>query len=158
LERASLEDEAARIMELSDAELDLELARGGLDPKAIRARGAALGTLLQADENRRASDEALEGGAWVSAPPPPPAAIRPLDRRWVVLLAAALAAATIGGGAVALGVFNKNEPKPPIENHPDAAPSSTAPPAAPPPTASALRPKLRPMPPGDGKPKPGTAP
>jgi hypothetical protein len=80
--------------------------------------------------------------------------VRPLDRRWVVLLAAALAAATIGGGAVALGVFNKNEPKPPIENRPDAAPSTALPTAAPP-AASSLPQKLQPMPPGDGKPKPG---
>jgi|HubBroStandDraft_1064217.scaffolds.fasta_scaffold159699_2 hypothetical protein len=157
LEELALEEEAERVMGLSDPELDAELSRRGFDPKVIRARGAALGKLLQANEVRRARDEALEDGAWVSAPPPAPAAIRPLDRRWVVLLAAALVAASIGGGAVALGVFNKNEPKPPIENRPDAAPSSTPPPAVPP-TASALEPKLQPMPPGDGKPKPGTAP
>jgi hypothetical protein len=158
LEELTLEEEAERVMGLSDPELDAELSRRGLDPKAVRARGAALGKRLEADKPRGGRDELLDGGAWVSAPPPPPAPSQLVDHRWVVLLAAALAAALIGGGAVALGVFNKNEPKPPIENRPDAAPSSTPPPPAVPPTASALKPKPQPMPPGDGKPKPGTTP
>jgi hypothetical protein len=121
LKDASLEEEAARIPALSDAELDRELAQHGLDPNAIRARGAAIGKSLAA-----AREEPLEVGAWVSAPP---IAVRALDRRWVLLLAAALALVGAGGGAIALGVFNRHDV--PKNGPPDAAPSVTSPPPAP---------------------------
>jgi hypothetical protein len=124
LEAASREDEAARITSLSDAELDRELAQNGLDPKAIRARGAAIGKSLVA-----AREEPLEGAAWVSAPPVPIPA-RAFDRRWVLLAAAALALVGLGGGAIALGVFNRHDL--PTKDLPDAAPSMTVrPPPAP---------------------------
>jgi hypothetical protein len=122
LEDPRLEEEVARITALSDAELDRELARHGLDPKAIRARGAAIGKSLAT-----AREEPLEGGAWVSAPPTP---IRAFDRRWVLLLAAALALVGVGGSAIALGVFNRHDL--PTSGPPDAAPSVTVlPPPAP---------------------------
>jgi hypothetical protein len=106
-----------RVTTLSDAELDRELAQHGLDPKAIRAQGAAIGKRLAA-----AGEEPLEGGAWVSAPPIPIPA-RAFDRRWVLLAAAALALVGVGGGAIALRVFNRHDV--PTKDLPDAAPSVT---------------------------------
>jgi hypothetical protein len=128
LERASLEDEAERIAALSDAELDQELVRGGLDPEAVRARGAEIGRSLAATQ-----EEAIEPVAWVSAPPPP-MPIQAFDRRWVLLLAAALALAGLGGGAVALGIFKRSEP--PRKDLPDAMPSAPSASVAPPPAPS----------------------
>lgn len=136
LEGASLEEEAARITALSDSELDRELARHGLDPKAIRARGAMIGKGLAAAREHpkslaAAREESLEGGAWVSTPPIP-IPVRAFDRRWVLLLAGAVALAAVGSGAIALGVFNRHDL--PTKDLPDAAPSMTVRPTpAPPP-------------------------
>jgi hypothetical protein len=120
LEKQSLADEAARVAKLSDAELNAELAAHGVDPKAIRAKGAALAESLGPPR-----DETLEASAWVTAPRS--TARGPSRRRSVLLLAAALAVFAIAGGAVALGIWNK--PKPPPKEWPDAAPSVTEPPA-----------------------------
>ncbi len=134
LEDARLEEEAARITALSNGELDRELGQHGLDPKAIRARGAAIGQgLAAAHEGSKslaaAHEEPLEGGAWVSTPPIPIPA-RAFDRRWIVVLAGAVALVGAGGGAIALGVFNRHDR--PTKDLPDAAPSVTVrPPPAP---------------------------
>jgi hypothetical protein len=121
LERASLADEAARVATLSDAGLDAELAEHGLDPNALRAKGAAL-----AESLGKPRDDVLEGSAWVT-PPPPATPRRPGSRRPVLLLAAAIALFGLIGGAVALALWSKDNPPP--KDLPDAMPSATAPPA-----------------------------
>jgi hypothetical protein len=147
LEKESLADEAARVAKLSDAELDAELASHGLDPKALRAKGAALAETLG-----RAHDEPAESsvtGAWVTAPPPP-TPLRPSRRRSVLLLAAAVAVVGLIGGVVAAAILNK--PKPPTKDWPDAAPSVTA---LPPPAPAPPHQEPREAPPkSEDKPKP----
>jgi hypothetical protein len=46
IEESADSDEAERILALSDEELDQELGAEGFDPKAVRARGAALAARL----------------------------------------------------------------------------------------------------------------
>jgi hypothetical protein len=46
IEQEAAKDDAARIVAMSDAELDEELRQGGLDPAAVRAKGRALGEEL----------------------------------------------------------------------------------------------------------------
>lgn len=58
LERMAVREEAERIAALSDEELDAELAAHGIDPKAARARGAALAAELLA---KRAKNQAPRG-------------------------------------------------------------------------------------------------
>ena len=43
-----LDDEAERVAKLTDEEVDRDLARKGVDPKAIRAKGEALAAKLKA--------------------------------------------------------------------------------------------------------------
>jgi hypothetical protein len=84
LEKMALDDEAERVSALTDAELDGELEGAGIDPNALRARGAALAAKLEAA--RQPS----------SAGKPGPAAPVSIRRRWVPLLVAA----TLGGVAL----------------------------------------------------------
>ena len=46
IQRMALDDEASRVESLSSAALDDELTKQGMDPKALRARGAALAAAL----------------------------------------------------------------------------------------------------------------
>jgi hypothetical protein len=89
LEKMALHDEAERVGALSDAELDAELAEEGMDPKALRARGAALAAQLKA-----------------SAPAPvvPLPAKAPPRKRWAALLLAATLAALVVAVALPMAV------------------------------------------------------
>jgi len=109
LEKMSVEDEVDRVLGLSEAELDAELAAGGVDPKRVRERGNALGEQLaqRSAEKAKAQAEATNGHAAVPTAPQGESArpagggdarpkVVPFRRaRWAVLMAAAL-----GGGAV----------------------------------------------------------
>jgi hypothetical protein len=109
LETMSVDDEVDRALGLSDAELDAELAAGGLDPKRVRERGNALGEQLEQriEEKAKARAKATNAQTPVSHEPPsepagtaggadaPPKVVPFRRARWVALLAAAL-----GGGAV----------------------------------------------------------
>jgi len=53
LETQAIRDEGERVAALSDEELDAELAAQGIDPKAARARGAALAAELLAERAKR---------------------------------------------------------------------------------------------------------
>jgi hypothetical protein len=74
VEKMALEEEAERVAALGDEELDAELRREGLDPKAVRVRGEALAARLKAK---------------APAPVVPLPVAASARRRWVVLLAAA---------------------------------------------------------------------
>jgi hypothetical protein len=52
IEQQAMNDEAERILALTDEELDAELAAAGLDPAGVRARGRALGAELEAKYGR----------------------------------------------------------------------------------------------------------
>jgi hypothetical protein len=109
LEKMSVDDEVDRVLGLSDAELDAELAAGGVDPKRVRERGNELGEQLaqRSAEKAKAQTETTNGRA--AAPTGPQGeSVRPAGgtdarpkvvpfrrARWVALMAAAL-----GGGAV----------------------------------------------------------
>jgi len=86
LEKIAVQDEAERVAELSDAELDAELRAEGFDPPRVRARGAAI------------ADELMRRGARTRQKVNPP---RRRRTSWTVaLVAAALAAAGIAGAAI----------------------------------------------------------
>jgi hypothetical protein len=80
LEKMALDDEAERVGALSDEEIDAELASEGLDPKALRARGAALAAKLKAAVPAPVVELGVK-------------ARLPARKRWVALLAAATLAA-----------------------------------------------------------------
>ena len=88
LQKMALEDEAERVSKLSDVELDRELASKGVDPKALRARGAALAEKMRAAA-REGPKKAVE-----QVP-------RPERRGWRVPL---LAAASFAAGALTVGI------------------------------------------------------
>ncbi len=84
IEAEDADDEARRILAMDDAELDRELAAGGFDPAAVRAKGQALGeSLMRAAKRARLVKGAKVGAvvgavvaiaigaAWVLRPPPP---------------------------------------------------------------------------------------
>jgi hypothetical protein len=101
IEAEDADDDARRILAMSDAELDHELAAGGLDPVAVRAKGRALGeSLMRAPKRARLVKGAKIGGlvaagvaialgaAWLLRPPPtfpispeppPPSAVPKVD-------------------------------------------------------------------------------
>jgi hypothetical protein len=87
LERMALRDEAERVHALSDSELDKELAAKGIDPKALRARGAALAAKLR----MAAPEPKAQPSAQVS---------RRARRGWVI----SLAAASFAAGAATVGI------------------------------------------------------
>jgi hypothetical protein len=87
IEESADSDEAERILALSDEALDRELEAEGFDPKAVRARGAALAARLGIEASAPAANV------------PTPLAKR-VPRRWVAWLAAAtfaLVVATLAG-------------------------------------------------------------
>jgi hypothetical protein len=87
IEESADSDEAERILALSDEALDQELRAEGFDPKAVRARGAALAARL-----------GIEASAPAATAPTPLA--KRVPRRWVAWLAAAtfaLVAVTLAG-------------------------------------------------------------
>jgi hypothetical protein len=131
LEQQAAEDEAKRILALSDEELDRELADVGFDPKAERAWGRAI-----AERTVRPPDEGVgEGGAWAAVVPIAPQ--KAATPRWVLLLVAAIALAVLGGGGAYVAAHSSRhdeEPRPRVV--PDTAPSVTSapsPPSPPPP-------------------------
>lgn len=82
IEEQDADDEARRILAMDDAELDRELAAGGFDPAAVRAKGQALGeSLMRAAKRARLVRGAkigavvgavvaiAVGAAWVLRPP-----------------------------------------------------------------------------------------
>ena len=82
IEEQDADDEARRILAMDDAELDRELAAGGLDPAAVREKGRALGeSLMRAARRARLVKGAKIGGvvaavlaiavgaAWLLRPP-----------------------------------------------------------------------------------------
>jgi hypothetical protein len=80
LEKMAIHDEAERVGALNDQELDDELAKKGLDPSAVRARGAALAAKMKAKVPTPAAEVPVRG--------------RPSTRkRWIAVLAAATLAA-----------------------------------------------------------------
>jgi hypothetical protein len=110
LQKMALRDQAERVSKLSDQELDRELASKGVDPKALRARGAALAEKLRAaahEEPTKPSDQA-------------PKRQRP---GWVAMVAAAC----FGAGALTVGIPAVLVPiaRPP----PDLAPDPLVPPS-----------------------------
>jgi hypothetical protein len=122
IEDADAADEAARILALSDGDLDRELYEAGLDPDAVRARGRKIGERAM----RFAGERSADGDAWVTAAPPAPR--RSVPPRWSVLLAAALAAVVVGGAPFAVRLLSKPDDRP-IQNRPDASPTPTAAPS-----------------------------
>jgi hypothetical protein len=97
LEKMGLDDEAERVGALSYADLDGELEGAGIDPKALRARGAALAAkLAAARQQSTAKPGAATAKPSAAAAKPGAAAPVPLRRRWVALLVAA----TLGGVAL----------------------------------------------------------
>lgn len=76
------DEEAARVLSLSDEALDAELARGGFDPATERERGRMLGT------------PAIGGHPSPSGTPPPRRSMAPW---WVNLLAASLGVLVLVG-------------------------------------------------------------
>ena len=112
----SSEDEMDRILALSDADLDAELAEAGFDPQAERARGAQMGQqLLQA-----AGDEVASSGAKVVP-------LRPPTRRpsFLWLAAAAVAGLTILGATehAAIVAWLRPPPEPILPDNIQAAPT-----------------------------------
>src|SRR5260370_40952592 len=85
LENMAFDDEVARVLALSDEQLDEELKESGLDPQRVRERGRALGERLRSEHKSSVPDERpvprpprprlreREGGA---ASPPPSARVR----------------------------------------------------------------------------------
>ncbi len=126
LEQQAAEDEAKRILALSDEELDKELADEGFDPKAERAWGRAV-----AERAVRAPDEgAAEGGAWASVVPIAPQ--KEAMPRWLLLLVAAVALAVLGGGGAYVAAhWTHHDEEPPRRVVPDPAPNVTPAPPAP---------------------------
>jgi hypothetical protein len=122
LDRQAAEDEMDRILALSDAEIDAELAAEGFDPTSERAEGARMGEQL-------ASDALAAGGAAVAAEGAGEAVpkiakvvsiARPRRSAFVVWLVAAAFAALVGligvtqGAAIATWFKGKPEPVEPI--------------------------------------------
>jgi hypothetical protein len=105
----ALEDNAERVAKLSDDELDRELASKGVDPKALRARGAALAERLRASGRE---------------PPAKPSEQAP--RRELRGWAALLAAASFAAGAVTVGIPAVVIPL----ARPDLAPRASPPPTS----------------------------
>jgi hypothetical protein len=105
LEQMAFDDEAERILGLSDKELDDELARHGFDPAALRAEGAAYAEKLKREAGQRAAadrsaDAADRSGKVVKLPVTvPPARRRPARVVW-------LAAAMLGAGVLTLVAMN----------------------------------------------------
>jgi hypothetical protein len=109
LEKMSVDDEVDRVLGLSDAQLDAELAAGGVDPKRVRQRGDALGEQLEALIAAKAKAHAKATNGHPAAPAEPqghsggpegvadarPKVVPFRRARWVALMAA-----TLGGGAV----------------------------------------------------------
>jgi len=52
IEEQEEKDDAERILAMSDEELDAELAAGGYDPQAVRAKGRALGAQIESAARR----------------------------------------------------------------------------------------------------------
>jgi hypothetical protein len=85
VEKTAIEQEAARVHELSDQALDEELAARKIDPKALRDRGEAFAAQLAARSSRR--NDALPARAEARDHP---------HARWVWLAPAAVFAVLIG--------------------------------------------------------------
>src|SRR2546430_4669321 len=102
IEQSEADDEADRILGLSDEELDSELKESGFDPAQVRAEGAAIAErMMRATAEKKAEAEAakppaekVEPAQEAAASPSPaaggdvvklptaPAAPAPLSRRW----------------------------------------------------------------------------
>ena len=67
IEEEDADDEARRILAMSDAELDHELAAGGFDPAAVREKGRALGESLMRAAKRARLVKGAKIGAVVAA-------------------------------------------------------------------------------------------
>jgi hypothetical protein len=115
LEQMSVDDEVDRVLSLSDEELDAELARGGVDPDKVRARGEALAARMATSDVQRPENVVRLENTKRPDKGRAPASLRV---RWV----AWLAAAAVSGSAATFAVVNANpglvaHPPPP----PDAA-------------------------------------
>jgi hypothetical protein len=99
IEESDQADEVDRILGLSDAQLDHELAEAGFDPEQVRARGREIGERLtrEADATGTPGAGGPAGEASVTKLPGPRR--MSIRLRWGLTLAAALAA---GVAAVAL--------------------------------------------------------
>jgi hypothetical protein len=104
IEESDADDEAERILALSEEDLDRELADAGFDPETVRAKGKEIGERLTRGSGApkpaeatgatdTASDGSRVGAPVVKFPEPKRATVR---ARWVVLLAAALTAIAVG--------------------------------------------------------------
>lgn len=63
IEQADEDDDVERILAMDDAALDAELAAGGFDPEAVRAKGRAIGEqLMKAARHARLVKTAKIGG------------------------------------------------------------------------------------------------
>jgi hypothetical protein len=119
IEESDADDEAERILGLSDEALDRELAEAGFDPAVVRRRGRELAEQFT---------QAPTGTSGVShagkAAPAGPR--RRIASRWgVALLAAAVGAAAVGVTVAVPDLLPKRDARPvPM----DAASSATAPP------------------------------
>jgi len=67
IEAEDADDDARRILAMDDAELDRELAAGGFDPAAVRAKGQALGESLMRAAKRARLVKGAKVGAVVGA-------------------------------------------------------------------------------------------
>jgi hypothetical protein len=97
IQRMALDDEAKRVESLSAEALDDELAKQGMDPKALRARGAALGAQLA--KVAPASESHGVAGSFTRLPAKPRPSARARSIPWLAAAAAA---------AVVLAVVSKN--------------------------------------------------
>jgi hypothetical protein len=120
LEEQAADDEAERILALSNEELDAELRAEGFDPAAVRRKGAEIGE--RAMRAGGATQGLTEGPGWVSAQPPPSTASS-AGLRWAWLASAALVAVFVGAVPVVVARLAKPHE---LAMRMDASPSATS--------------------------------
>jgi hypothetical protein len=102
VEKTTLSEEAKRVAALSDAALDRELEKAGVDPKGVRARGAALAERLMAqraektETERKAAVEAQERAQAAAQAPAEPS----LWAQWRARVGASVAVAAAAVAAI----------------------------------------------------------
>jgi hypothetical protein len=104
LEEQAADDEAERILALSNEELDAELRVEGFDPAAVRRKGREIGERALAAGGAR--EGRTEGVGWVPAQPPPSTASS-AGLRWAWLAPAAVVAVFVGAVPLVVARWNK---------------------------------------------------